>query len=136
MKLIFRLLSMLIVVPATYFFICWVQFLFVPSYVHLWIRSSTISLICAIGIGWYIWKRLGSTSAGLISSTLFGAIVFGAIGFCAGFFGPMIFTPGANLGPLLGIFVTGPLCFIIGGIGGFVYWLVKGRKRSQNESTI
>ena len=27
----------------------------------------------------------------------------------------------------MGIFVTGPLGFILGGIGGYVYWLVKGR---------
>lgn len=52
----------------------------------------------------------------------------GSVGFCIGFFGPIIFTPEANQGPLLGIFITGPLGFILGGIGGFVYWMAKRRK--------
>jgi hypothetical protein len=52
----------------------------------------------------------------------------GGISFCAGFFGPMIFAPGANQGPMLGLFITGPLGFIAGGIGGFVWWLVKRKK--------
>jgi hypothetical protein len=31
-----------------------------------------------------------------------------AVGFAAGFLGPLTFNPGANQGPLLGIFITGP----------------------------
>jgi len=46
------------------------------------------------------------------------AVVVGAIGFAAGFFGPIIFAPEANQGPLLGIFITGPLGFVFGmGLG-------------------
>ena len=46
------------------------------------------------------------------------ASVVGAVSFAAGFFGPIIFTPEANQGPLLGIFFTGPLGFVLGiGIG-------------------
>jgi hypothetical protein len=44
-----------------------------------------------------------------------------------GFFGPLIFTPDANQGPLLGIFITGPLGFVLGGIGGGIYWAARGR---------
>jgi hypothetical protein len=32
----------------------------------------------------------------------------------AGFFGPMLLALGANQGPLLGIFITGPLGFLAG----------------------
>jgi hypothetical protein len=32
----------------------------------------------------------------------------GGIGFAVGFFGPMIFVPEANQGPMVGIFITGP----------------------------
>jgi hypothetical protein len=53
----------------------------------------------------------------------------GALGFCGGFFGPMIFTPEANQGPLLGIFITGPLGFIVGGMGGLIYALWRSRRR-------
>ena len=42
------------------------------------------------------------------------------------------FTPDANQGPLLGIFITGPLGFILGGIGGLVYRLVKSRKTAAD----
>lgn len=42
------------------------------------------------------------------------SVAAGTIGFAGGFFGPMIFSPGSNQGPLLGILVTGPLGFLIG----------------------
>ena len=51
----------------------------------------------------------------------FGAIIVGGIGFIAGFFGPMIFTPSANQGPMLGIFITGPLGVLLGLVGGLIY---------------
>lgn len=43
-----------------------------------------------------------------------------AIVFLAGFFGPLIFTPEANQGPLLGMFFTGPLGFVAGGLFGLI----------------
>ena len=45
---------------------------------------------------------------------LLPAFILGGIGFAGGFFGPIYFTPEANQGPLLGIFVTGPLGFVFG----------------------
>ena len=57
----------------------------------------------------------------IIASAFRGALIVGGIGFCAGFFGPMVFAPDANQGPLLGIFITGPLGALLGAIGGFVY---------------
>jgi hypothetical protein len=44
------------------------------------------------------------------------AFAIGVVCFSVGFFGPMIFAPGANQGPLLGILITGPLGFL-GGLG-------------------
>ncbi|HSJ08109.1 MAG TPA: hypothetical protein VK936_15495 [Longimicrobiales bacterium] len=38
----------------------------------------------------------------------------GFLAFSAGFFGPIILAPGANQGPLLGIFITGPLGIVAG----------------------
>jgi 4-hydroxybenzoate polyprenyltransferase len=46
------------------------------------------------------------------------ALLVGGIGFALGFFGPMIFAPGANQGPMLGIFITGPLGFLAGLLWG------------------
>ena len=42
------------------------------------------------------------------------AIIFAVIGFIGGFVGPMILTPDANQGPMLGLFITGPLGFLSG----------------------
>ena len=46
------------------------------------------------------------------------ALLVGAIAFALGFFGPMIVTPGANQGPMLGIFITGPIGFVVGLLWG------------------
>lgn len=35
-------------------------------------------------------------------------LLLGAAGFAAGFFGPLVFVPEANQGPLVGIFISGP----------------------------
>ena len=48
------------------------------------------------------------------------ALFLGAITFVVGFVGPIIVTPGANQGPLLGIFITGPLGFALGLVWGLV----------------
>jgi hypothetical protein len=37
----------------------------------------------------------------------------------------LIWAPDANQGPLLGIFITGPLGFVAGCIGGGIYGLMK-----------
>ncbi len=56
-----------------------------------------------------------------------GAIL-GIIGFLGGFVGPVIFTPEANQGPMLGIFITGPLGFILGLMVGFVLRMLPERR--------
>ena len=50
--------------------------------------------------------------------TLIGAGGVGGIGFALGFFGPLVITPTNNLGPIWGIFVTGPLGFAAGALVG------------------
>jgi energy-converting hydrogenase Eha subunit B len=44
-----------------------------------------------------------------------------------GFFGPLVLAPEANQGPLLGIFITGPLGFILGGVIGLIVAFVRER---------
>ena len=61
------------------------------------------------------------------------ALVLGGIGFVGGFVGPIIFAPGANQGPLLGIFITGPGGFVVGLIYG-VLREVFGRKPAVADS--
>ncbi|SDZ03048.1 hypothetical protein [Nitrosomonas sp. Nm58] len=132
MTLPFRILAMLVIVPATYFFTYWFSISLIPSMEPTWVLNLIASL-CTGGVGLYSWKKLGSIPEGPVSSLFLGAIVLGSIGFCAGFFGPMIVTPEANQGPLLGIFITGPLGFLLGGIGGFAYWLIKKKKNEHKK---
>ena len=60
-----------------------------------------------------------------VTQLLRTALIIGFIGFTIGFIGPIIFSPESNQGPLLGIFITGPLSFLAGLIGGGVYWSLK-----------
>lgn len=66
-----------------------------------------------------------------------GGLVVGGIGFAVGFFGPLIFSPGSNQGPLLGIFITGPCGFtlgaILGAIAGFCFNRPFTGRRAKNE---
>ena len=54
------------------------------------------------------------------SLPLLWALILGAVGFACGFFGPIIFSPDANQGSMLGIFVTGPAGLIVGFVLGLV----------------
>lgn len=48
------------------------------------------------------------------------SFTLGAASFAVGFFGPIVLAPSANQGPLLGIFITGPLGTLAGlAVGGF-----------------
>lgn len=60
----------------------------------------------------------------VMKSAVRGGCLLGGIGFVGGYVGPMIFMPESNQGPLLGIFITGPLGFVAGlVIGAIVAWL-------------
>lgn len=59
---------------------------------------------------------------------LIGGVIIGLAGFLPGFFGPMFLEPDSPQGPMLGIFVTGPLGFVIGVIGGAIAGLVRNRQ--------
>ncbi len=59
----------------------------------------------------------------------FGLFV-GLVGFALGFFGPMILTPEANQGPMLGIFITGPGAFV----AGIAWGAVRAARRREAET--
>src|SRR5438874_11910129 len=52
---------------------------------------------------------------GMQAFVLCGALLLGAVGFLAGFIGPLRLSPEANQGPLVGIFITGPMGLLLGG---------------------
>jgi hypothetical protein len=71
---------------------------------------------------------LGETVRIFIAA-LVGGLIVGGIGFAAGFFGPMILDPTSGNGPLLGIFITGPLGFVVGCVGGAIAGFVRSKRK-------
>ena len=97
----------------------------IPAARQIPMLPTVASLLIALGIAVFVRKKTKNGSNGLVSSIIKGGLITGSICFVLGFFGPIIFTPNSNQGPLLGIFITGPLGFIAGLIGGAVYWKLK-----------
>lgn len=129
-----RVLVLLFVLPATYLFLYWIPFTLLPFGDQRWI-PALLALAGAIGVGRYLWRRLGAAGATGASTVLSGGFIVGGVAFCAGFFGPMIFAPDANQGPLLGLLITGPAGFLVGLLGGLVYWRLKRRAASLPGSS-
>ena len=92
-----------------------------------WI-PPVVSLLLSILVARFVWTSFGSPHPGLGRAIGLGALITGGIAFSVGFFGPIIFTPSANQGPMLGIFVTGPLGLLLGAIGGGLYWFTRKRR--------
>lgn len=69
----------------------------------------------------------GDKTSNPVARLLGWTLGVGAVSFAAGFFGPIIFSK-SNLGPLLGIFVTGPVGFLAGAVIGALY-IARGSAR-------
>jgi len=119
-----RLILAIVAGVAAHYFVFWISFAFVPFGEQDWL-ATVMALACGIVAGRFVWLRLSAADGSVVALMLTGALITGGIGFVGGFFGPMIFAPGANQGPLLGLFITGPLGFLLGGAGGLVYGLMR-----------
>ncbi len=125
MGLIARFTLAFLVGVASFYFVFWVPFSllsWLPGHLFFALVGS---LAAAVWAGRFVWRRTANSGDGVLALALSGALTVGAISFVVGFFGPMIWAPEANQGPLLGLLITGPLGFVAGGIGGFVYGLVR-----------
>jgi len=91
--------------------------------------AKIASLLIAITITFFLWKKRGVLSDTLANYIIRGGIITGFIGFILGFIGPMIFWPDANQGPMLGIFLTGPIGFLLGLLGGGLLGWLKLRNK-------
>lgn len=124
MKLLARLAVSALVALAVHFFSFWMVFAqLVPT--HLLFAAEAAALVAGGAAGFWVWSRMDGAGQGVFATAAAWACVAGAIGFCGGFFGPMILTPEANQGPLLGLFITGPLGFLGGGVAGLIYGMVR-----------
>ena len=86
--------------------------------------DTTVLLVfyaLAACLGWVIERRISDPpSRILIRSGLRWAALLGPPAFVVGFVGPLILMPEAIIGPLLGIFLTGPLGAFLGVVVGVV----------------
>jgi hypothetical protein len=60
-------------------------------------------------------------------------LALGGVGFAAGFLGPMLLNPGANQGPMAGIFITGPGGALLGLVMGLVSRIVRASPARQRQ---
>lgn len=58
-------------------------------------------------------------------------IILGAAGFLAGFFGPMVFAPDANQGPLVGILISGPGGAVLGAVLCVIFRSLRSSPKTQ-----
>lgn len=133
MTMMFRIIVSAFVVVATFYFCYWVPFTLVRGIP--WGIAAVASYAMAMAAGWFAFTRTAAVSPSLATSVAYWALVVGAIGFVGGFFGPAIFAPGANQGPLLGILITGPLGAVVGAIGGWVHWMVLRKRDGADAPT-
>jgi hypothetical protein len=81
-----------------------------------------ILLLILLAVVLLNYGTFGERWKGIVRRAVRPALIVGGIGFAAGFFGPMILKPEANQGPMLGIFITGPIGFLV----GLIYGIFKG----------
>ena len=111
MKTPVRMILTFFVVVASFYLIIYGPFFFIPgAHINKLFHDNKLlhvsaSLIIALSIGVFLWKKTGSISKSLAKYILIGGFIVGAVGFIVGFIGPIILDPSANQGPLLGILI-------------------------------
>ena len=120
-------------VLATFWFVYWIWMLYIPGAREILIVPIISSPAVATGIGFLVWKSLRKKSEDLSRYVLVGGMVTGAVFFIAGFAVPMFLWPTNNLGPVFGLFFTGPIGFLLGLLGGGTYWQLKVSKKVNNQ---
>jgi hypothetical protein len=90
-------------------------------WVPLTLFLVTMSALCL----WFALRGHHPESRAAIRGSWRGGWLVGGVGLAVGFVGPLVVWPGATLGPLLGILLTGPVGFALGALGAF--WLRKVR---------
>lgn len=132
-QILFTFITFIAVFYFTFLIYSAISYSFFEDELPKWaeIISGFASLITACYLAFIVWKKSENKKPSQGSYILIGALGTGVLGFIIGFFGPMIFAPEANQGPLLGILITGPGGVVLGAIGGFIYWEIKKRKAKK-----
>lgn len=127
MRIAGKLLVSAVVFFGIFFFSYWLVFVQIVPEGMDWLATGA-ALLTALIAAALTWAGMSARGGGILTTMMAWGGISGALGFCGGFFGPMIFAPAANQGPLLGIFITGPIGFVVGIVGGLVYGI---RRRAR-----
>ena len=127
MSQLIRVALVFVVFFGTYV-LSWILLLVSP-FGDLGFVGNLLALVIAATVARSVWLRGDAVPDTVLGAVGYGAAILGSIGFAAGFFGPMVFAPGANQGPMLGIFITGPGGALLGGLAGLFYRLNRDRGR-------
>ncbi len=131
MKTAIRLILTVFVFAAFYMFFYWETIAYIPAARDNDGVTRGVSLLLAILVSIFFWKKIEKRVNSRLSYIIAGSIFVGATAFVLGFFGPLILFPDNNLGPLLGIFITGPAGVLFGLFVGNVYWKSKVKNKTR-----
>lgn len=128
MKKIIRIIVAIIIFVATYTFTFYIPGALI-AFKYSWLPYVVAFLLSGIAT-WYYWTKSSEDNANksIGDMMLKGGFLIGSISFILGFAGPMIFMPESNQGPLLGLFFTGPIGFVLGLVSGGIFGIIKKRK--------
>ncbi len=125
---ILRIIALLLGLPLTVFAFLVLRTQFATSKFNLIACGMVFGLMLPAALcWWFVIRGHIAKSRNLMLSTLVGGVAVGGLGFIIGFVGPIIFTPHSNQGPLLGVFVTGPIGVCVGALIGFCVGFVRMR---------
>jgi hypothetical protein len=82
-----------------------------------WVPIALLLVTTGALCWWFTLRGHHPASRAAICESWRGGWLVGGVGFAVGFIGPLLIWPDANLGPLLGILVAGPVGFVIGAVG-------------------
>ena len=127
--LVVRLIVVFLTTAVACYTLLWLVVGFVyPSDIHP-LFGILGSLFATAVFTYFTCLRSTAFPSTRLAAVALGAFVTAGITFTAGFFGPMLITPDSLHAPLLGIFLTGPLGFLFGAVGGFIYWSARHRPK-------
>jgi hypothetical protein len=86
-----------------------------------WVPITVLLITLAALCWWFALRGDRTKSRFAIRASWLGGILVGTLSFALGFIGPLIVWPHKNLGPLLGILITGPLGFVGGVLGALAF---------------